>query len=91
MRTLIWSLLLATGILLGVFHHHAAALLGPCQAVEEFCNQEDKQARAILLCGAELFAQMLQKPSYSDCLRTWLDLHEIDSPTLDDAINQLGD
>jgi hypothetical protein len=89
MRTVALALLLTSGILLGIYHRHVSALIDPCQAVREYCEEESDSLGNALKCGADLLGQLFEKPSRVDCMRTWLNLNHIESPTFEGWLDAL--
>ena len=91
MRTVVLALLLTSGILLGIYHRPASALIDPCQAVKEHCEQDSSSLGTTLKCGADLLGQVFEKPSRVDCMRTWLDLNHIENSTFEGWLDALDD
>ena len=89
MRTLALTLLLTTGTLLGIYHRHVNALVDPCQAVKEYCEQDSTSLGTTLRCGADLLGQLFEKPRRVDCTRTCLDLNHIENPTFEGWLDAL--
>ena len=89
MRILIVTLLFAITLVLANYGKHLMAVTNPCKAVDTLCTDKEKSGRQTLMCGAEMFTQMFKKPAYPGCMRTWLDLHDIDNPTIDNWLKEL--
>ena len=91
MKTIGLALLLTLGILAGIYHKYVSALIDPCQAVQTFCDQNETSVSTALICGADSLKQLFKESTRISCLRTWLDLNQVESPTLDGWLDSLED
>jgi len=89
-RTIALSLLLTGGTLALLYRDHAAALVSPCQSVEEYCDKQ-RSLGTTFQCGVDRFSQMVNQRTRIDCYRTWLTLNGIESPTLQGWLNAAED
>ena len=85
-RTIALSMLLTVVTLSVIYRHHVAALIDPCEAVTEYCS-ENESLRKTFQCGVDLLSQMVSEHNRIDCYRTWLKLNNIENPTLNRWLN----